>query len=1477
VPKEDAEEYVDWIGEEAEEDLEPGWEGGVWTEDDDWGSASFNVDTDAFGFTARIFPQEKMSRDEKVPLDQLLSSLFAEIRSSRVEKAMFFAAAIDRMGYSEGLWKNLGIFSFREIGYGYPEAPIYVYDYYCSWLEEMRRHREELACRLRYACTHALLSRFLSMYDHVNESTQDETKGGYTPSSGPMRLEDFVSTHLSEEERRSLLDDIRVLMTTPDSVMDYPQYDTPCSCHLRKTKTMNHKSQAETEDALFSELEMTGHLTTARHILFSIVNYLCALPKTSLSLDVSFHTAYKCQGKLMPEDWNIRLSFTELDYALFQIRKTREEAVQQLAICLCCSIMHGDEERAIRMTDLFHVWKEEELFWDSLISMCTIHRECYQWVRPYLEKYRDAWRSFDSCKDYFIEGCRTALFTATLLIVRGQPPRDRHQHAASFAHGSSSSRAMPSPAVAAFRQNLVITPSQINYSRDYVKIIYGSQTPSYCNLDFLSSYSQCPLSLHESSFHKDGDMLERMLKDPDEECLRLTHPDVSMGVTDEFLASDTIRSVIMALVPSVAYDYPGNPSCAREPYVVRCYTDPSSRRKTRPYVEKDFRSSLRVKKSSANMAITNINFQGMINNSMLNPKRRSISSPGGRESLSRSSPSVGGLDVATRIKGLDVDDEKLEVSINEAVIDWTTDLGRRWGKGYSHAQKNSHNYSARARMPNQYDYAMCNEPSIQQQEKDAKRNADERIIAMRGRVDGLSGSLLLAPSLSEDTEDWEASETYEDDGLRFTWEWRRFTHVSRRLKDLECTSWYDPGFIMLYRMYSAEADSLQLRLTDMSASPENETLSDRQKRLFKGPNDYFLNLINIQGGKDEISTRTIARDDILKRLDQLEELEESNNDGPSGYGTPRSSCPSTPSYGSFEDRRIKSVAQAGRSQSMEELTRGLSSRCTLRTPSPSIQSSEGEGSSRTTLGKSRKRWYRVSETDDDEDPQEQPGEPEEPEILTEPPEENEVPALRLSGRPDPTNIVVEHRVFCNPFAGSIESDPIRHSMAYVVSEGSTNEMFSVVSLGPFQTKQDIQRMVTDIDFRESLGMPNIYSIYAMNWARIGYKLMEAYIRADMDPVNEGTVSAKGKKYTPHSSKEKGEGGNVLDSIMNTMDTMKKMRKISSVRVPSGYTSASEFILESHPFYPDCAMSNISPEFGSSSLDKILCKRDIVPVDNTDPTQGYYLHYTVKICAIPFLIYSSDDKWNAFVNFSFDALDLNYDHKQLELNFLSLYDSILEVREHDESAYENAYKLMETVIYHGLTRGVHASIEEQARILCESMVYTYHPIFSHKDNQEGEEEQDGSSCSRELVFSLSPMYMDHLTMASPSHIPPMRQEEELAEYYPSASYFFQYLRKCVVGGDRFRQSLPPRMHGTIVEIMESEEGELWYGDTTNLWSSIMESNMHSMPEATETETETEDGEVSDEGKFMTIEDIVLDPKTITRMYNRMCSVTPSLME
>jgi len=761
-------------------------------------SQDVHVDREGLKFRTRIFPDSRKFRDEPVPLDQLLSSLFYEIRQSRAEKAMFFASAIDRMGYAEGLWKNLMIFSFREINYGYPEASVYVYDYFCNWLEEMRRHREELACRLRFACSHAILARFPDLCERLKQGD---------PLKREETLRDFITEHLTEEERQTLLDDIRTLMATVDSTAGYPTYEHPCSCSLRKGQMMGDSTEYdnEGEKVLFSELGMSGHLTTARHLLFSIVNYLCVLPKTRLALDISFFTAFKCQGKLLNEDWDIRLSFSELDYSLFQLRKDREEAVQQLCVCLCASIVHQDEDRAVRITDLFHTWKEEDLFWSCLLILCDVFRDHYRWIRPYVEKYRAAWKLSDSCRDYFIEGCRTALFASVLLFVRGQPPRDMNQRQKRRGGGG-----IQTP------NNLVLTPAQVQYGRDYVKIIYGSQTPSYEELSFLSEYSTCPTRLWDNCevtvsmiydhFHKEQEIVESMISDGDRS-------------TTELLNNIAVRRMVQYIVPDLVRGYPGNPSSGKEPYVMKCSKDSTS-----VLNREGIRKRRYLSHSAPSIHLPNVNFRRMLLQSQLTSRRRRNKGGGEEERTA-----------------LSIRREELEVPIDSHAVDWTTDLGRRNGKWSEHAFLISQGYlhDYRAQVDNKYFPKY--EIAIREQEKNAKLLMKERNRLL------IRGSEPIH-SVSESEEE-----------RPFDVESMELKKLVRQSEDISRMPWYDPGLILLYRKIISDINKMEINWA--SQTPTLPIV--RQS-------EFVLNPIDIKGGKEEVSTRNLGRDDILRRLDRLE-------------------------------------------------------------------------------------------------------------------------------------------------------------------------------------------------------------------------------------------------------------------------------------------------------------------------------------------------------------------------------------------------------------------------------------------------------------------------------------------------------------------------------------------------------------------------------------------------------------------------------
>jgi hypothetical protein len=778
----------------------------------------FKVKIKEDGFTSELFPTFKKYRDETVSLDQALSSMFFNIGTGKQEMAMFYAACIDRMGYSDNLWKTLIIYSFREIGYAYPEAAIFVYDYYCSWLEEMRRHKEELSHRLKYACTHAMLSKFPLIFERMKKTKQQQQqqkqkqkkKGGGIKSSSlpssssssssssfPKCNESFTKKllmdHLTDEERRELLEDIRILMISHSAFEGMPKFDRPCSCEMRKgfqkrNKFMSSSSSSSSsttglfkefsneknnegdgnddddDDKVYEEIEVVDHLTTGRHLLMSIIHYLCILPKSPLSLDISFYTAYKCQGKLMEEDWEVRLSFWELEGELYQIRKNKQEAVQQACLCLCAAIIHRDEDRAVRMVDLFHVWDEIDTFWDCLFSLIDSFKIHYEWILPYLQKYKEAWKCSDMCRDYFIEGCRTALFTTVLLFIRGRPPRDVSSFFPRMGSSSSSNNNNSSSnQKGEMRMNLCISPADLTYTKDYVKILYGDQTPSFGELSFISDLKEekennnreddkteeeeeeeeetITISINNFDANKtlllskkdkkeisslirfkDNSYVEEMIDNDNDE----KYNTYDLYTIFPWFKNKTVKSLIEdMLVPTLCKEYTGEPSGGFEPYIVKCSMDFGHTREiglaTSSY-EITMCSSKKIPVHSP-MNLNTKYIQLKMNKKKQKSSYSTISNTKEEEEEEEEAEEKEDYDSYNLLYRRD---PVLEVSVNEYALDWSTSIGRENGKGSRHYYMTMRDYKQVAPVSNPYRDRIQLPVELQEEQAKKKRKEIQR-------------------------------------------------------------------------------------------------------------------------------------------------------------------------------------------------------------------------------------------------------------------------------------------------------------------------------------------------------------------------------------------------------------------------------------------------------------------------------------------------------------------------------------------------------------------------------------------------------------------------------------------------------------------------------------------------------------------------------------------------------------------------------
>ena len=479
-------------------------------------------------------PREWYYNDEfNIPEDEMFSSLFHEIRTSVPEMAIFWACALDRKGLGEKLWKNLIIFSFRDIGYAYPEASCFIYTYFKSWMEEMKRYKRELRIRLEYGCTKALILMLKEKNDtkNMHESVSLILNSDFIMSY----IENGIDSIKDKEIAVVLLNNIISYMNeTPKALL--PKYENECSCKVLKNRLQMLFKQNDPnimKQDFKCEIEKISHLTTARHLIINVVSYLCILPKSTLARDMSYFTTLKCIGMLTQNDWKITISFPELEQQIYAIRKDKPQSVQQACICLCASIINRDERRAIEITDLFNVWHEEELFWDSLEILTHVFPVNYQWIHGFLVEYRNSWDFVKEGSEYF-EGSRPPMFAAIALFVRGPPQRDVNDG--------------------------VVGPANISYSKDYATLYYGTRTPTFASLEFIKDQDEDTDKNKDESMHRISNIFSSCFENKRE-------------LDTNKLLENKEMVLIAKLINKMVHEFPGSPSSKIEPYAVRTKKD----------------------------------------------------------------------------------------------------------------------------------------------------------------------------------------------------------------------------------------------------------------------------------------------------------------------------------------------------------------------------------------------------------------------------------------------------------------------------------------------------------------------------------------------------------------------------------------------------------------------------------------------------------------------------------------------------------------------------------------------------------------------------------------------------------------------------------------------------------------------------------------------------------------------------------------
>jgi hypothetical protein len=773
--------------------------------------------------------------DPTIPSDEMFSSMFHEVRTMKPEMAVFWACALDRRGLGEHLWKCLTIFSFRDIGYAYPEAACFVRSYFCTWLEEMRRYRQELRIRLEYGCTKAVISLLNTNEgktlgkSHAGGSSRGVRLAGLNQSWVTSILQRGMKS-LPEVASTSLLEEIYFHMKNmPEHLL--PTYEgTLCSCDTMKQRMETYyRGEAMDNPTLSADVQVT-HLTTARHLLINVVHYLCVLPKSTLSRDISYFTAFKCIGTLTENDWSVILSFPNLEQRLYTVRKTHAQPVQQACICLCASIIHKDERRAVDMTDLFSAWGEESLFWETLFVMTHAFPSNYQWIETFLREYRIAWEWTKDCSSYFVEGGRSIMFSAILLFIRGPPQRDQDEP--------------------------VVSPADISYSKDYAGWFYGGKTPAYESLEFLNQYDKEP-EFSESKYRVQfvlSDLSALYDDDDDGEDGESSQPEEEHG-PEGLQQSEHEESVdlLTQLVRKMVQEFPGHAPSGTEPYAVK------------------------VRGGRSRTTSTTISLSGSAIHTRVSSVRGMARARSTENSLHSSFPS----NTARRIGRAD-----REVCVNEYAVDWSTNRGRRMGREVSHAFRVSEVVSRKSMISNDYFDSVemmlvkqCKKAAKARKEKERLRRIQEH--GKRQRRSRFSLENLSSSRSSEDEESSSSAESGSESSSELPLFFESLSSSSSssiqegetmdgetpvdvlkvsirtmedQLQELKMMPWFDPGLVIRYRKIASEVHLMRNKVEQTTGE---EFSSSR----------FLLNVFDVDQIKMETRISAVGKDDWLEVLE----------------------------------------------------------------------------------------------------------------------------------------------------------------------------------------------------------------------------------------------------------------------------------------------------------------------------------------------------------------------------------------------------------------------------------------------------------------------------------------------------------------------------------------------------------------------------------------------------------------------------------
>lgn len=147
------------------------------------------------------------------------------------------------------------------------------------------------------------------------------------------------------------------------------------------------------EEAGQCPLERSYECEKAKCIVLLTVSWLAKEKKNQLVLHCSAATIMETTGCLTDDDWLQSLGTnTALKTELKPVRLQNHPAESKAIVCLCRSMIENDEDRAVRMVNLLHIWKKSELVWFAAERLCEVDSyQMFAWAKDFVQSYKKVW------------------------------------------------------------------------------------------------------------------------------------------------------------------------------------------------------------------------------------------------------------------------------------------------------------------------------------------------------------------------------------------------------------------------------------------------------------------------------------------------------------------------------------------------------------------------------------------------------------------------------------------------------------------------------------------------------------------------------------------------------------------------------------------------------------------------------------------------------------------------------------------------------------------------------------------------------------------------------------------------------------------------------------------------------------------------------------------------------------------------------